>query len=208
MAADEMWSVIHAERGALAADLEGLSDEQWAMLSLSVPWTVRDVLAHMTSAAKLTPGKFFGTLIGSGFRFEKVQQKGVAENRGATPGECLAGFKAVINSSSHPPGPSETWLGEVLVHSQDIRRPLGITHDYPTDSMVRAADFYKGSNVLIGSKKRIAGVHLEATDADWSSGDGPVASGPIASIVLAMTGRKAALGDLTGDGVATLQSRD
>jgi len=69
------------------------------------------------------------------------------------------------------------------------------------------ADFYKGSNLIIGSKKRVAGIKLRATDADWSFGDGPEVSGPIVSLVLAMTGRKPALDGLSGDGVATLRSR-
>jgi hypothetical protein len=35
---------------------------------------------------------------------------------------------------------------------------------------------------------------------------GPEVSGPILSLVMAMTGRTAVLADLTGDGVATLRS--
>ena len=54
------------------------------------------------------------------------------------------------------------------------------------------ADFYKGSNLLIGSKNRIAGLTLRATDADWSHGTGPEVQGPILSLVLAMTGRTVA----------------
>ena len=69
------------------------------------------------------------------------------------------------------------------------------------------ADFYKGSNLLIGSKRRIAGLTLRATDADWITGAGPEVSGPIVSLVMAMTGRKVADDDLTGEGVATLRSR-
>jgi hypothetical protein len=68
-------------------------------------------------------------------------------------------------------------------------------------------DFYKGSNLIIGAKNRIAGLQLRATDASWSHGDGPGVSGPIVSLVMAMTGRKAALTDLSGDGVAQLASR-
>jgi len=207
MADNGMWAVVHAERGALADDLEGISAEQWDTPSLCPGWTVRDTLAHMTSAAKLTPPAFFGGMIASGFRFEKLQAKGIASNRGASPAECLASFKAVIPSKKHPPGPGDTWLGEVLVHSQDIRRPLGIAHAYPVDSLVEVADFYKGSNLLIGSKSRIAGLRLQASDADWSTGDGPEVAGPIASLVLAMTGRSAAIADLTGEGVATLSGR-
>ena len=47
----DIWPAVHAERKALAADLRGLSDEDWAKPSLCGDWTVRDVLAHMTSAA-------------------------------------------------------------------------------------------------------------------------------------------------------------
>ena len=36
---------------------------------------------------------------------------------------------------------------------------------------------------------------------------GPEVSGPIVSLVVAMTGRKAALDDLAGEGVATLRTR-
>jgi Mycothiol maleylpyruvate isomerase N-terminal domain len=54
---------------------------------------------------------------------------------------------------------------------------------------------------------RIAGVELRASDAQWSTGTGPEVSGPALSLVLAMTGRAAALDDLSGDGLETLRSR-
>ena len=140
----DIWPTVHAERKALAADLRGRSDEDWAKPSLCGSWTVRDVLAHMTSAAKLTPPAFFGKMIGSGFSFDKVQEKGVAAQRGATPADTLANFESVVNSVKHPPGPNQTWLGEVIVHSEDIRRALAIRHQYPTDAVVTVADFYTG----------------------------------------------------------------
>jgi len=207
MGTADIWPTVHAERTALATDLRQLNSEDWATPSLCADWTVRDVLAHMTSAAKLTPPAFFGRMIGSGFSFDKAQEKGIAAQRGASPADTLANFESVLTSVKHPPGPNQTWLGETIVHSEDIRRALGIQREYPTDAVVTVADFYKGSNLLIGSKNRIAGLTLRATDADWSHGTGPEVSGPILSLVLAMTGRKAADDDLTGDGVATLRSR-
>src|SRR5579862_794528 len=202
----EIWPVIHDQRKALAADLKGRSGEEWATPSLCGQWTVRDVLAHMTSAASATPPAFFGKLIGSGFNFEKVQASGIAANRGSSPADTMTRFEAVLTSVKHPPGPADTWLGETIVHAEDIRRPLGIEHKYPVEAVLQVADFYKGSNLLIGSKRRIGGVTLRATDADWSHGTGPEVSGPILSLVMAMTGRTAVLADLTGDGVATLRS--
>ena len=202
----DIWPVIHAERKALAEDLKGRSGDDWTVTSQCTEWTVRDVLAHMTSAASMTPPVFFGRLAGSGFSFDKVQEKGVAGNRGNSPADTLARFEAVVTSVKHPPGPADTWLGETIVHAEDIRRPLGIEHKYPTEAVVRVADFYKGSNLLIGSKRRIEGLTLRATDADWSYGTGPELSGPILALVMAMTGRKTPLDDLTGDGVAKLRS--
>jgi uncharacterized protein (TIGR03083 family) len=203
----DIWPVIHAERKSLAEDLRTLGTTDWDTTSLCGQWTVRDVLAHLTAAGKLTSLTFFARLAGTGFNFEKLQQKGVAANRGGSPADTLSGFEAVQSSTKHPPGPADTWLGEVIVHAEDIRRPLGIKHAYPAEAVTRVADFYKGSNLLIGSKRRIDGLTLRATDADWSHGTGPEVSGPALSLVLAMTGRTAAIENLDGDGVATLRRR-
>ncbi len=207
MAKTDVWPAIHAERKALAADLDGISEDAWATPSLCGEWTVRDVLAHMTGTAKLSAATFFPRLIGSGFSLGRLQAKAIAAERGTSPADALARFKGELDSNSGPPGPVDTMLGETVVHSEDIRRPLGITHPYPSGDLVRVADFYKGSNLILGTKRRIAGLSLQATDVDWRHGDGPTVSGPMVSLLLAMTGRKAPLDDLTGDGVATLRTR-
>jgi uncharacterized protein (TIGR03083 family) len=202
-----MWTTIATERSSLADDLGGLSEAQWATTSWASPWTVRDVVAHMTASSVMNPPQFFGKLVASGFSFTTLTSKDIARERGASSAETLSRFRAQVSSRRHPPGPTTTWLGETLVHAEDVRRPLGIRHEYPTPAAVQVADFYKGSNLLIGSKRRIAGLRLAATDAEWSTGQGPAVEGPIVSLVLAMTGRPGALEDLKGDGVATLRGR-
>ena len=106
MAKADVWPTIHAERQALAADLETLSDEQWGTTSLCSEWTVRDALAHMTATAKISPSAFFGKIITSGFSLNKVQAKDITTEKGASPAETLARFKAQVTSSKHPPGPT------------------------------------------------------------------------------------------------------
>lgn len=98
-------------------------------------------------------------------------------------------------------------VGEAVLHSEDIRHPLGIRREYPLATLVTVVEFYKGSNLLLGTKNRIAGLTLRAADSDWSTGSGPEVAGPMISLLLAMTGRPAGLADLSGDGVATLRSR-
>ena len=207
MAGSSPWPTIHSERQALLDDLEQLDDQQWATPSLCDGWTVKDVLGHMTASARISGLSFFPKLIGSGFRFETLQRKGIEAETAGTPADLLSRFREVVPSEKHPPGPADTWLGEVIVHGTDIRRPLGISHDFPVETLVRTADFFKGSNLIIGTKKRINGLTLRATDTDWTHGSGPEVSGPMASVLMAMTGRKAAIDDLSGAGVETLRSR-
>jgi uncharacterized protein (TIGR03083 family) len=203
----DIWPVIHAERKALVTDLRGLGEAQWSSASLCGRWTVRDLTAHMTATAKITPPAFFAKLAACGFSLGRLQDKDIAIEKGSTTADTLARFEAVVTSVKHPPGPADTMLGETIIHAEDIRRPLGLRHDYPVGAVVRIADFFKGSNLIIGAKRRIDGLALRATDADWSHGSGPEVSGPILSLVMAMTGRQAALGDLSGEGVATLRDR-
>ena len=199
--------IIHEERRALAADLDGLTDAQWATPSLCAGWTVRDVLGHMTATARMTPPRFFSHLAKAGFRFNAMAAKDASEEAGASGADALTRFRSQLTATTHPPGPIEAMVGEVMLHPEDIRRPLGISHAYSPEGMMRAADFYKGSNLLLGTKNRIAGLSLRATDVQWSTGSGPEVSGPMLDLLLAMTGRRAGLDGLSGPGLATLRSR-
>jgi uncharacterized protein (TIGR03083 family) len=207
MAMTSPWPLIHAEREALIADLGTLTGEQWATPSLCADWTVRDVLGHMIATAKMTPPAFFAALAGAGFRFNEMNAKNVLREATPNPSDGLAEFRRHLKDTTHPPGPVEAMLGEAVIHSADIRRPLGMSREYPEEALTRVADFFKGSNLLIGAKRRIAGLALRATDTGWSTGSGPEVTGPHLSLALAMTGRSAVLGDLAGEGLATLRSR-
>jgi uncharacterized protein (TIGR03083 family) len=201
------WPTIHQERAALAADLAGLTEEQWNSPSRCDAWTVQQVLAHMTAAGDTSPPKWFVKFAGTGFKFDTLINNEIKRVSDGGPAQTLARFRAVAGSNGHPPGPVDTWLGETIVHAEDIRRPLGITHSYPLEAVTRVAEFYTGSNLLIGSKRRVAGLTLRATDIDWSSGQGPEVCGPAVAIVSAMTGRGEALAELSGAGVDTLRAR-
>ncbi len=207
MATSSPWPLIHGERKALADDLANLDDAGWATPSLCAHRSVRDVLAHMTATAKMTPAKFLAKMAGSGFKFNAMTDKEVRNETAGTAADGLAEFRSLLTATSHPPGPVEAMLGEAVIHSEDIRRPLGIKRQYPNEAVVRVADFYKGSNLIVGAKSRIAGLKLTATDTQWSTGSGPEVTGPILSLVMVMTGRSVALDDLAGDGLTTLRSR-
>ena len=202
----DLWATVAAERGALADDLADLSEKEWRTRSLCTQWNVEQVLAHMTATAHLTPLTFLGSFAGSGFNFNTFANRQIAKHRGSDPGRTLANFRAVQHSTKSPPGPKESWLGEALVHAEDIRRPLGIRHEYPVEALTQVADFYKNSNALIGTKSRISGLSLRATDADWTHGEGEEVTGPMLPLLRAMTGRSKACDQLQGPGVDKLRA--
>jgi len=206
MAAD-IWPTIHAERQALIADLADLKPEQWTTATTCGHWNVHQVFGHLVSLAKMSPPKFIAHFAGSGFNFEKYAEKGVAAETADGPEASLAAMSAAVTKTSAPPGPKETWLGEHFVHGEDIRRALGIKRDYPTDQVARTLVFYAGSEPIIHGKSRVAGLTLKATDADVTIGTGPIVEGPVMSLLIATSGRKSALDELSGDGVTTLRSR-
>jgi uncharacterized protein (TIGR03083 family) len=203
----DIWATIAAERGALADDLSGLTSSQWDTPSLCTGWTVLDIVAHLSATASLNPATFFLGMFKSGFNFDRFANGQIAKHRGTDPATTLSEFRGLQNSTSAPPGPKTSWLGEVVIHGADVRRPLGIPHSYPPGAIREVIDFYKGSNLLIGSKNRIAGLALQATDQDWQHGQGEQVEGPLLSLLLAMTGRDAACDELTGPGAQTLRSR-
>ena len=123
------------------------------------------------------------------------------------PEELVRRLRARTSTTNHPPAPVMAMLGEIIVHGEDIRRPLGLEHRSPEGALAAVADSWKNSNLLIGAKRRIAGLRLRATDSNWVHGDGPEVSGPLISLILAMTGRKGAHPDLSGEGLTTLANR-
>src|SRR5215472_3498817 len=108
----DIWPVVHAERKALVADLSGLDANQWETTSLCTEWTVRDVVAHMTATAKITPAGFFPKLAANGFSFAKLQAKDIAAESGSSTADTLANFESIVTSTKRPPGPANTMLGE------------------------------------------------------------------------------------------------
>jgi uncharacterized protein (TIGR03083 family) len=204
---EDVWPVIHEERRLLADDLAAVPELDWQTPSLCAEWTVHDVLAHLLSAAKMTPPKFFANFAWAGFNFDRFAARQVAAEGAGGPSATLAAFRSATERSSAPPGPTDTWLGEVIVHAEDIRRPLGIKHQYPEAALTRALAFYSRSNTIIGGRDRVAGLTLTASDIGFSLGTGPTVEGPALALVLAATGRSSALDELTGPGVEQLRQR-
>ncbi|OBK48832.1 maleylpyruvate isomerase family mycothiol-dependent enzyme [Mycobacterium sp. 1081908.1] len=202
-----LWSAVHAERAALADDLAGLDDAQWARPSLCGQWVVEEVVAHLTAAASIGRLRWFASAVGARFDFDLHNARRLAEHRGATPAETLERFRRVITRTTAPLGPTAAWLGEVVVHAQDIRRPLGLLRTPPVDTVAPVADFYARRDFTVAGRSAIDGLRLEATDGSFAAGAGPLVSGTTLALTMAMAGRQAYCDDLAGPGVPQLRAR-
>ncbi|GAA3698307.1 maleylpyruvate isomerase family mycothiol-dependent enzyme [Zhihengliuella alba] len=204
---DELWALAHAERAALADDLAGLSAEQWRHPTLCGAWNVEDVVAHLTAAASIGQWAWIRSMVGARFRPDLHNQRRLEEHRGATPEETLARFRGVIGSTTAPSGHTPAYLGEVLVHAQDIRHPLGLDHSPSVEALTPVAEFFAANDFTVSSRKTAAGLELRADDGPFAAGSGPAVSGPTLALVMAMAGRAVYLEQLDGPGLPTLRSR-
>lgn len=202
----DVWQAIEDQRADVAAMLDGFSAEEWDAPTLCPQWRVRHVVAHMTPS-NISMGAFVLRLLRSGGNVNRALAKEALTHGQADPEVLLERFRADIPSRRKPPGPPENFLVDTVVHTQDIRRPLGLAAALPTERLVMAANRLKAMGIGLGTKRRIAGLRLEASDADWSHGDGPEVTGPLEALVMVMAGRSPAAADLSGEGIETLRSR-
>jgi uncharacterized protein (TIGR03083 family) len=203
----DLWKLIHDQRAKVGDALATLTDADWETASLCSGWRMHDVVAHMVETHVMTPPRFVGRFVASGFRFNTFAANGVALHATQTPASLLAQFRESAPRTTAPPGPKVTWLAEAVIHGEDVVRPTGRAVAISPVTLAAVADFVHGSTPLLHGKQRSAGLRLRATDIDWTAGDGPEVSGPGVSLILAITGRQPALSDLTGDGVEMLRSR-
>lgn len=201
-----VWADVHVERGALVEDLSRLGPEQWDVASLCDGWAVRDVVAHLAATAVLSMRGFVRELVHAGFNVDRIVQRQVAAGRTRSVADLLAALRASVSATASPPLPVISRIVEIVVHGEDIRRPLGLAHTYSTDH-IGAAIAYVVGHRLSGGKRRLAGLTLIGNDADFIVGHGPAVEGPVVSLLLAACGRRVALGELSGPGVDELGRR-
>jgi uncharacterized protein (TIGR03083 family) len=204
---DHLWALAHAERAALADDLSELSDEQWRHRTLCGKWDVEEVVAHLTAAASLGQWKWLRSMAGARFRPAVHNQRRLTEHRGSTPAETLDRFRAIVESTTAPSAHIPAYLGEVVVHAQDIRQPLGLTRTPSLDALTPVAEFFAHRNFTVPSRTHVADLELRADDGPFVAGRGSLVTGSTVALVMGMAGRPPYLDELSGPGVQLLRAR-
>ena len=207
---DELWAAIDEQRASIADLLEQLSEDEWSTPSLCAGWTVRDVAAHLT-LQQLGPGALLLSMVRHPGGINRVIRESARTQSKLPTSELVARIRATLGSRKHNFGVTKLeTLSDVLVHGQDIALPLHRDLAMPSAGAVVAADRiwgYSGAKAKVFDQVSLAGLRLVATDCSWSRGDGDEIRGPMAMILLLLTGRTAALPHLTGPGAEALRMR-
>ena len=195
------WHAVGHERSTLADLLEGLAPSEWAVHSLCPGWRVRDVAAHLTTATRRVRPP--GLLDEPSARLPAAPPPPPPDERSTE--QLVADLRRPVPGAHVRPGAgARDALVEVLVHGQDIARPLGLERPVPPPLAVLAAERVWAAKPFRAAV-RYPGVRFEADDADLVLGDGTTVTGPALAVLLALTGRSVALEELSGHGTGLLQ---
>lgn len=209
MDTEETWSVIEAERRSLADLLEDLTPAQWETGSLCSEWRVRDVAAHLSLVSEPPPAaRVLALVVKAGGNFHLLNRDASRDRARWDPEDIVRSLRSHAGSRKVPVVSNwQNVLFDVLVHGQDVAVPLGIDRPMDPEAARVGADRVWTMGWPFRAPRRLAGLRLEATDIRWTVGQGDLVSGPIRALLLALTGRPAALADLTGPGVPSLTER-
>ncbi|MGK8523776.1 maleylpyruvate isomerase family mycothiol-dependent enzyme [Nocardia asteroides] len=210
MSTEQIWRAVAAERAGLAELLAPLPESGWDHPSLCQGWRVRDVVAHIVLSGRADIGWILVNLIRArGDLHRAIRDTAVRHADKLTTRQLLGELRDSIDARIAALGttPADR-LMDLLVHGQDIALPLGLTRDMPAPAALVAINRIWTTRGPFHARKTFAGYRLVATDTEWAAGEGAVISGPIAALLLLVTGRRQAWDQLTGDGMARLAAHD
>jgi uncharacterized protein (TIGR03083 family) len=204
---DEVWQALDDQRLSLANLLDDLSAEEWETPSLCAGWRVRDVAAHLTLAHMgMLPA--IGWLLRARGNFDRMIRDSAVKQARLPVERYAVLLGGMATSRRKAPGVTHLEpLIDILVHGQDIAIPLARPRSMPAEAAATAATRVWTMGWPFHAERTLSGLELVATDHPWTAGQGPRVEGPMASILLLLTGRRAALPQLSGPGATELEAR-
>jgi uncharacterized protein (TIGR03083 family) len=205
---DFVFAAVADERRGIANLLDNLDDAQLAAPSLCVGWNVKTVAAHIVSTVVDGTPAFLRLGMRRGSMARAIDE--LARQRARLPAaEIVASLHRCADRRISPPlfGPLDP-LADILVHGGDIRIPLGLPFAPEPHLAALAMDFLTGpwpfGFVPVG---RLRGISLHGSDVHRCWGRGAEIRGPVAALMMAVSGRVALLHLLDGPGLPLLRRR-
>jgi uncharacterized protein (TIGR03083 family) len=203
-----VFAAVAAERRDTANLLDQLTTAQLKTPSLCLGWDVKTVGAHLVSVVADSFWDFQWMAIRRGGVHHAIDE--LARRRAQHPvREIAADLRRCAGHQLSPPitGPL-SGLADVLVHGGDIKIPLGLPFAPDRERVAFALDFLTGPRALgFVTPGSLRGISFRATDIDRSWGKGAEINGPVAALMMSVSGRTALLPMLGGPGLPVLRHR-
>lgn len=163
--------------------------DTWNAPSLCEKWLVRHVIAHVTMPVRLTPEQFGAEMAAAGGDFTILSDT-VATRDGSLPvADLLAQLRSPQLHAWQPPGGGAAGaLSHAVIHSLDVTIALG----RPAVATAEAATAVLDQLTAAGGRLfgvKLTDVRLEATDTEWTWGDGQSFRADSGSLVALVSGR-------------------
>lgn len=188
---EDYWAAVAGTRVAIADLLEQLTEAEWERDSLCAGWRVRDVAGHVSLVPTITTWELVRAAPSGGFNPHQINTVLAKKYAERAPEAITARIRrhAQDRTTARALNTKDS-LFDVIVHSQDIARPLGRRIHVPPESVGRGLDRVWEMGWPFGARKRYADVRLRATDTDWARGEsGRLIAGPAIELLLLLTGR-------------------
>lgn len=189
--------LIAAQRRQLADTLDALPDAMWEAPTLCDEWAVRNVVAHLVMPFRYSVPRFILGVLAERGNFTRFSNK-VAQRDGRLPAEQLVTtLRANADTPYRPPGGGFAGaLTDLVVHSLDICRPLGIDANLDPAAASAVLTHLTTDRSLAHFDLDLQGLRLEARDIEWTHGRGTVVAAPAEDLILALAKRRGPI-DLT-----------
>jgi uncharacterized protein (TIGR03083 family) len=220
-----MMDLIAAHRRSLVAALSELTAAQWRGASLCAGWTPAHVLAHMTMPFRISEAEFMAGLQRCGGDFTTFSDEIADRDSTLPPADLVDVLRANGDSPWAPPGGGLAGaLSHDVIHGLDITWPLALPEEIPPQAMtnvlnsitsplaldsgeVRAAEISAAENGAAAGRTTLfgfplSGIRVQATDLDWSVGDGEELAGRSRDLLPLLAGRLVPRENFHGSGVA------
>ncbi|EFC79466.1 maleylpyruvate isomerase family mycothiol-dependent enzyme [Parafrankia sp. EUN1f] len=184
MADDTSLSPLLSDSFLTLADLLGaLPEERWETPSLCAGWRVREVVAHLTMAARYSPAE----LRACDSDFSRLSNLIAGRDAALPTAELVANLRSDVMRRWIPPGGGHLGaLTHVVIHGLDVTVPLGAPRSASDEAAIAVLDGLAAGG---GSRQYgvdTAGLALAATDVGWTFGAGAPLVGPAGELVLVL----------------------